>query len=179
MIYRNNQLARAVGTHCLRCRHGREHQHACVRAGGAGSCTRRQRSALSSSRVPHSATQPDQHQPSYLGRQRGLKLEGVTRVEDLVNNLPQAVADFGGNISNGATGAADGEPSRPGLATHPGAGEQPSPDAGRSDTERRFLAGPQPDSPVRWSNVLKFSPAAPRQCMARTHCGRRGQLHHE
>src|SRR5215510_16259369 len=24
-----------------------------------------------------------------------LKLEGVTRVEDLVNNLPQAVADFG------------------------------------------------------------------------------------
>ena len=30
----------------------------------------------------------------------------MTRVEDLVNNLPQAFADFGGNISNGATGAA-------------------------------------------------------------------------
>ncbi len=35
-----------------------------------------------------------------------MKLEGVTRVEDLINNLPQAFADFGGNISNGATGAA-------------------------------------------------------------------------
>ena len=35
-----------------------------------------------------------------------VKLAGVTRVEDLVNNLPQAFADFGANISNGATGAA-------------------------------------------------------------------------
>src|SRR6188508_492459 len=35
-----------------------------------------------------------------------VKIEGVTRVEDLINNLPQAVADFGGNLSNGATGAA-------------------------------------------------------------------------
>lgn len=35
-----------------------------------------------------------------------IKLEGVTRVEDLLNNLPQVFADFGGNLSNGATGAA-------------------------------------------------------------------------
>src|SRR5262245_59855323 len=35
-----------------------------------------------------------------------VKLAGVTRVEDLVNNLPQAFADFGGDLSNGATGAA-------------------------------------------------------------------------
>ena len=35
-----------------------------------------------------------------------VKIEGVTRVEDLINNLPQAFADFGGNVSNGATGAA-------------------------------------------------------------------------
>jgi iron complex outermembrane receptor protein len=35
-----------------------------------------------------------------------IKIEGVTRVEDLINNLPQAFADFGGNVSNGATGAA-------------------------------------------------------------------------
>jgi outer membrane receptor protein involved in Fe transport len=35
-----------------------------------------------------------------------VKFQGTTRVEDLVNNLPQAFADFGGNISNGATGAA-------------------------------------------------------------------------
>ena len=35
-----------------------------------------------------------------------VKFQGTTRVEDLVNNLPQAFADFGGNLSNGATGAA-------------------------------------------------------------------------
>ena len=35
-----------------------------------------------------------------------IKIEGVVRVEDLINNLPQAFADFGGNLSNGATGAA-------------------------------------------------------------------------
>ncbi|MGH8178769.1 MAG: TonB-dependent receptor domain-containing protein [Steroidobacter sp.] len=35
-----------------------------------------------------------------------IAIEGVTRVEDLINNLPQAFADFGGNLSNGATGAA-------------------------------------------------------------------------
>jgi outer membrane cobalamin receptor len=35
-----------------------------------------------------------------------IKAQGATRVEDLVNNLPQAFADFGGNLSNGATGAA-------------------------------------------------------------------------
>jgi len=35
-----------------------------------------------------------------------IKAAGVTRIEDLLNNLPQVVADFGGNLSNGATGAA-------------------------------------------------------------------------
>src|SRR5512145_2430498 len=35
-----------------------------------------------------------------------IKIEGITRVEDLINNLPQAFADFGGNLSNGSTGAA-------------------------------------------------------------------------
>jgi len=35
-----------------------------------------------------------------------VKIEGITRVEDLINNLPQAFADFGGNLANGATGAA-------------------------------------------------------------------------
>lgn len=34
------------------------------------------------------------------------KLQGTTRVEDLINNLPQVVADQGGNISNGSTGTA-------------------------------------------------------------------------
>jgi iron complex outermembrane recepter protein len=35
-----------------------------------------------------------------------IRVEGITRVEDLINNLPQAFADFGGNLANGATGAA-------------------------------------------------------------------------
>ncbi|MDQ2859871.1 MAG: TonB-dependent receptor [Pseudomonadota bacterium] len=36
-----------------------------------------------------------------------IKLTGTSRVEDLVNTLPQAVADQGGNLANGATGTAD------------------------------------------------------------------------
>lgn len=36
-----------------------------------------------------------------------IKQEGITRIEDLLNNLPQVFADQGGNISNGATGAAN------------------------------------------------------------------------
>src|SRR5258706_7169778 len=35
-----------------------------------------------------------------------IKFEGVTRIEDLLNSLPQVFADFGANISNGATGTA-------------------------------------------------------------------------
>lgn len=35
-----------------------------------------------------------------------LKLQGTTRIEDLLNNLPQVFADQGSNISNGATGTA-------------------------------------------------------------------------
>jgi iron complex outermembrane recepter protein len=35
-----------------------------------------------------------------------IKLTGTTRVEDLVNNLPQAFAQQGGTVSNGATGTA-------------------------------------------------------------------------
>lgn len=35
-----------------------------------------------------------------------VRLQGVTRTEDLINNLPQAFAGQGGNIANGATGTA-------------------------------------------------------------------------
>jgi iron complex outermembrane receptor protein len=35
-----------------------------------------------------------------------VKLQGTTRIEDLINTLPQAFGSFGGNLSNGATGAA-------------------------------------------------------------------------
>lgn len=39
--------------------------------------------------------------------QEEFKLSGVTRVEDLIGNLPQAIADFGGLVANGATGSAN------------------------------------------------------------------------
>lgn len=35
-----------------------------------------------------------------------IKYQGATRIEDVLNSLPQAVADQGGNASNGASGAA-------------------------------------------------------------------------
>jgi iron complex outermembrane recepter protein len=35
-----------------------------------------------------------------------IKADGLRSVENLLNNLPQVVADFGGNVSNGATGTA-------------------------------------------------------------------------
>jgi len=38
--------------------------------------------------------------------QEDFKLAGVTRVEDLVGNLPQAIADFGGTQANGSQGTA-------------------------------------------------------------------------
>ncbi|MCW3846274.1 TonB-dependent receptor [Sphingomonas sp. LB-2] len=35
-----------------------------------------------------------------------IKLQGTTRAEDLINSLPQVFAEFGGNVSNGASGTA-------------------------------------------------------------------------
>lgn len=35
-----------------------------------------------------------------------IKMQGTTRIEDMLNNLPQVYADFGSNLSNGATGTA-------------------------------------------------------------------------
>lgn len=37
---------------------------------------------------------------------RDIKLEGVTSVENLLNNMPQVFADYGGYLANGATGTA-------------------------------------------------------------------------
>lgn len=42
---------------------------------------------------------------SVIGAQE-IKFEGTVQVEDLINNLPSAFADQGGNISNGASGTA-------------------------------------------------------------------------
>jgi len=48
-----------------------------------------------------------------------IKAEGATRIEDLLNNLPQVFADLGSNLSNGSTGTATVEPARPWRATKP------------------------------------------------------------
>jgi outer membrane receptor protein involved in Fe transport len=37
---------------------------------------------------------------------QAIKVDGVRSVENLLNNLPQVVADMGGNVSNGSTGTA-------------------------------------------------------------------------
>ena len=39
--------------------------------------------------------------------QEDIKISGQTRIEDLIGNLPQAIADFGGLVANGATGSAN------------------------------------------------------------------------
>ncbi|HZF25633.1 MAG TPA: TonB-dependent receptor [Steroidobacteraceae bacterium] len=107
MIYRNNQVARAV-------RHALFASAATAASVSVPAFAQDQQEGspaseigtvvVTGSRIP----QPNLTSVSpvtSVGSQE-LKLEGVTRVEDLINNLPQAVADFGGNLSNGATGAA-------------------------------------------------------------------------
>lgn len=37
---------------------------------------------------------------------KSIRVDGVRSVENLLNNLPQVIADQGGNVSNGATGTA-------------------------------------------------------------------------
>ena len=56
-----------------------------------------------------------------------IKAQGVTRLEDITNSLPQVFAGQGSSINNGSTGAA---PSTCGpRLTAPGADRQPPPDA--------------------------------------------------
>ena len=107
-----------------------------------------------------------------------VKIEGVTRVEDLINNLPQAFADFGGNLSNGSTGTATRQSAQPRLATHAGAGQQPPPDARRSDAERGGLARPEPDSGGA-DRARRSADGRRVGRVRRRRRRRRRQLHHE
>jgi outer membrane receptor protein involved in Fe transport len=70
----------------------------------AGGATTVQEFVVTGSRIP----QPNLTSASPVTAVSGteLKLEGTSRVEDLINQLPQVVADQGGNLSNGATGTA-------------------------------------------------------------------------
>jgi outer membrane receptor protein involved in Fe transport len=71
----------------------------------AGGSTTVQEFVVTGSRIP----QPNLTSVSPVTAVSGqeLKLEGASRVEDLINRLPQVVADQGGNLSNGATGTAN------------------------------------------------------------------------
>ena len=44
--------------------------------------------------------------PVTVVNSQDIRLQGVTRTEDLINSLPQAFAGQGGNLANGATGTA-------------------------------------------------------------------------
>lgn len=80
-----------------------------VQANGAvtgtpGSPTAVQEVVVTGSRIP----QPGLTSPSPLTviNDQEIKLEGTTNVEDLINNLPQAVAEQTSQVSNGSTGTA-------------------------------------------------------------------------
>ena len=66
--------------------------------------------------------------------------QGVTRIEDLVNQLPQAFAAQNVTVSNGATGTRDAEPARSRLAAHAGADRRPA-----HALRRRHAASAAPD----------------------------------
>ena len=58
-----------------------------------------------------------------------IKLQGVTRVEDLINNLPQAALISAATVER-RNRRSDCQSARPRLAAHTGSGQQPPPDAG-------------------------------------------------
>jgi outer membrane receptor protein involved in Fe transport len=73
-------------------------------AGGQASSAEVSEIVVTGSRIP----QPNLTSVSPVASvgQEEVKLQGTTRIEDLINTMPQAVGNFGGNLSNGATGTA-------------------------------------------------------------------------
>ncbi|HWE45485.1 MAG TPA: TonB-dependent receptor, partial [Caulobacteraceae bacterium] len=59
---------------------------------------------VTGSRIPHPGL--TSVSPLTTVGAQDIKLQGVQNVEDLINSLPQAFADFGAMESNGATGTA-------------------------------------------------------------------------
>ncbi len=73
-------------------------------ASGSNDATQVQEFVVTGSRIP----QPNLTSISPVTAVSGqeLKISGTSRVEDLINQLPQVIADQGGGISNGASGTA-------------------------------------------------------------------------
>ena len=65
-----------------------------------------------------------------------IKAQGVTRIEDITNSLPQVFAGQGSIDLQRLHRHRHGQPARPGLHPHPGADRQPPPDAGRPGRSR-------------------------------------------
>ena len=78
--------------------------------------------------------------------------QGVTRVEDLVNQLPQAFAAQNATVSNGSTGTATVNLRGLGEAAHSRADRWPAHALRR---RHQFCRGPEPDSRPRWSSASR------------------------
>src|SRR4029079_8153403 len=63
-----------------------------------------ERIEITGSRIP--SPNLESSSPVAVISAQDIKFEGVTRIEDMLNSLPQVFADFGANVSNGATGTA-------------------------------------------------------------------------
>src|SRR6188768_2273853 len=63
-----------------------------------------ERIEITGSRIP--SPNLESSSPVAVITAQDIKLEGVTRIEDMLNSLPQVFADFGANVSNGSTGTA-------------------------------------------------------------------------
>jgi outer membrane receptor protein involved in Fe transport len=70
----------------------------------AQSAERGERIEVTGTRIP--SPNIESTSPVAVVTAQDIKLEGVTRIEDMLNSLPQVFADFGATISNGATGTA-------------------------------------------------------------------------
>ncbi len=70
----------------------------------AQSAERGERIEVTGTRIP--SPNIESTSPVAVVTAQDIKIEGVTRIEDMLNSLPQVFADFGASISNGATGTA-------------------------------------------------------------------------
>ncbi|HTU12940.1 MAG TPA: TonB-dependent receptor [Allosphingosinicella sp.] len=73
-------------------------------AAGAAQEDQGQEVVITGSRIP--APNLTAVSPVTVVNSQDIRLQGVTRTEDLINSLPQAFAGQGGNLANGATGTA-------------------------------------------------------------------------
>ena len=149
------------------------------RAAGAGNSSRRlDHPGSGRDRLAHSAAESDERQP---GDGRRLRPDQDRRrdARRRPDQQPAAgVRRLRRQPVERRDRRGDRESAQPRLAAHAGAGQQPPPDARRSDAERRGLARSQPDS--GGADRARRSADGRRICrVRRRRRRRRRQLHHE